>query len=270
MSLEAIRTAPPQPRREPPGRVGRLPAWAYQAIIRTLDVVVAGVVLSAALPFMVLIACLVRLDSPGPALFRHGRVGIDRRRRSDGWQGPERRRTRRSGKPFHLWKFRTMYADSRSRFPERYVYRYSDEELHTLPIKVLVSTHRDPAKLDGPVQSSDAGPRDPRLTRVGRWLRRASLDELPNLINVLAGDLHLVGPRPDMEANVPYYSEGQMRKFEVKPGVTGLAQVRGRGLLSFREINEYDLRYIENRCLTLDLRILVETVWVLVRGEGAY
>ncbi len=268
MSPEVIRAAPPQPRREPPGRVGRLPARAYDAIIRTLDVVVAGVVLCAALPFMLLIAWLVKLDSPGPALFLHERVGIDRRRRNDGWRGPERRRTSSSGKPFRLYKFRTMYADSRSRFPERYVYRYSDEELHTLPIKVLVSTHRDPTKLEGPVNVDDAG-LDPRLTRVGRWLRRASLDELPNLINVLTGDLHLVGPRPDMEANVPYYSEGQMQKFSVKPGVTGLAQVRGRGLLSFREINEYDLRYIENRCLTLDLRILVDTVSVLVRGEGA-
>jgi lipopolysaccharide/colanic/teichoic acid biosynthesis glycosyltransferase len=201
-------------------------------------------------------------------LFRHVRIGENRRRRDDPHRGPDRRGKNLFGKPFTLFKFRTMYADARARFPELYEYRYDPHELHTMPIKVLVST-KNPASGPG-VQPAAGLLDDPRLTRVGRWLRRTSLDELPNLLNVLRGDMHLVGPRPDIYENIRYYEPAHLAKLDVRPGVTGLAQVRGRGNLSFHETNEWDLAYVRDRSVWLDLKILAQTLWVSVRGDGAF
>jgi lipopolysaccharide/colanic/teichoic acid biosynthesis glycosyltransferase len=111
---------------------------------------------------------------------------------------------------------------------------------------------------------------DPRVTRVGQWLRRTSLDELPNLFNVLKGDMHLVGPRPDIADNIRHYEPYELRILDVKPGVTGLAQVEGRGLLSFEEINRLDLEYLEARSFWVDARILIRTVVELITARGAY
>ena len=108
------------------------------------------------------------------------------------------------------------------------------------------------------------------MTRVGRWLRRTSLDELPNLFNVLKGDIHLVGPRPDIADNIRFYEPHELRKLDVKPGVTGLAQVEGRGLLSFEETNQMDLKYLEARSFWVDARILVRTFVELIKARGAY
>jgi lipopolysaccharide/colanic/teichoic acid biosynthesis glycosyltransferase len=134
--------------------------------------------------------------------------------------------------------------------------RAAPHELQTLPIKALVGR-------------KDASG-DPRVTRVGRFLRRTSLDELPNFVNVLKGDMHLVGPRPDIEENVRYYAPRHLRKLRVRPGVTGLAQVLGRGHLSFCRTNDLDVHYVEERSLGLDLRILVKTFRVSLKGEGAF
>jgi len=111
---------------------------------------------------------------------------------------------------------------------------------------------------------------DPRVPPVSRWLRRTSLDELPNLFNVLLGDMTLVGPRPDLPVHVRYYRPGQLKKFALKPGITGLAQVRGRGLLSFEETLRYDVEYVEKRSLLLDLQLLLLTVPALLRKDGAF
>jgi lipopolysaccharide/colanic/teichoic acid biosynthesis glycosyltransferase len=111
---------------------------------------------------------------------------------------------------------------------------------------------------------------DPRVTRVGRWLRRTTLDELPNLLNVLNGDLHLVGPRPDIADNIRFYEPNELRILDVKPGVTGLAQVEGRGLLTFEETNRLDLEYLKARSVWLDVRILVRTFVELIKARGAY
>lgn len=183
-----------------------------------------------ALPVIVVTGVLIRLDSPGPIVFRQARVGI-------------------GGIPFTFYKFRTMFADAKERFPELYQYRYDHETVKTMRYKVID---------------------DPRLTRIGRWLRKTSLDELPNLINVVTGDVALVGPRPEIPDLLPYYETWQLKKFSVKPGVTGFAQVNGRGLLTFQEVISEDLRYIETRSLFVDLRTLFETVIEVVRRQGAF
>jgi lipopolysaccharide/colanic/teichoic acid biosynthesis glycosyltransferase len=111
---------------------------------------------------------------------------------------------------------------------------------------------------------------DPRVTRVGRWLRRFSLDELPNLVNVLRGEMAIVGPRPTIQAQVDQYTDRQRRRLEVKPGITGWAQVNGRASLPWDERIELDVWYVDNRSALLDLRILGRTALMLVTGHGLY
>jgi lipopolysaccharide/colanic/teichoic acid biosynthesis glycosyltransferase len=153
-------------------------------------------------------------------------------------RGPAFYRQRRVGKdgvPFELWKLRTMVPGAEAMGAGIYV-------------------------LEG----------DPRITRVGRLLRRLSLDELPNLINVVKGDMAIVGPRPTIQEQVDRYTERQRRRLEAKPGITGWAQVNGRTSLPWPERIELDIWYVENRSLRLDLRILARTVRLLVTGQGLY
>ena len=246
-----------------------------RALTRLLDIGVSSIVLVAIAPLLLVITVLIKLDSPGPAMFRHRRVGINRRGGSDGAHGRRERRSRDGwGKPFTLYKFRTMYGDARERYPELYAYSYEPAELDSLPLKILVSTKQGPQPSDGKLCREKVCGTDPRVTRMGRWLRHTSLDELPNFWNVLKGDMHLVGPRPDIAENIPYYLPRHCRKLDVKPGITGMAQVRGRGMLTFHETNELDTQYVKQhvkqRSLTLDLKILLKTVLVVVRGDGAY
>ncbi len=134
----------------------------------------------------------------------------------------------------------------------------------------------DMYKLRTMVSGSDSGPDlplsqgDPRITRVGALLRRYSLDELPNLVNVLRGEMAIVGPRPTIPPQVERYTDRQRRRLEVKPGLTGWAQVNGRVSLSWPERIELDVWYVDHRSLWLDLRILVKTLWLLVSGHGLY
>jgi lipopolysaccharide/colanic/teichoic acid biosynthesis glycosyltransferase len=131
-------------------------------------------------------------------------------------------------------------------------------------------------KLRTMVVGSDQGPDlplaqgDPRITRAGAWLRRYSLDELPNLVNVLRGEMAIVGPRPTIPPQVERYTSHQRRRLEVKPGLTGWAQVNGRVALSWPERIELDIWYVDHRSFWLDLRILAKTVWLLVSGHGLY
>jgi lipopolysaccharide/colanic/teichoic acid biosynthesis glycosyltransferase len=145
------------------------------------------------------------------------------------------RRVGRHGQPFDLWKLRTMVPGAEAMGAGIYV-------------------------LEG----------DTRITRVGRRLRRFSLDELPNLINVLKGDMAIVGPRPTIQEQVDRYTERQRRRLEVKPGITGWAQVNGRTSLPWPERIELDVWYVENRSLRLDLRILARTARLLATGRGLY
>jgi lipopolysaccharide/colanic/teichoic acid biosynthesis glycosyltransferase len=145
------------------------------------------------------------------------------------------RRVGRGGEPFELWKLRTMVPGAESMGAGVYV-------------------------VEG----------DPRITRTGRLLRRFSLDELPNLINVVRGEMAIVGPRPTVQEQVDRYTDRQRRRLEVKPGITGWAQVNGRTSLPWPERIELDVWYVEHRSLRLDLRILARTVRLLATGHGLY
>jgi lipopolysaccharide/colanic/teichoic acid biosynthesis glycosyltransferase len=197
---------------------------------RLVESVLAATVLVLTLPIMLLIALIVRLDSPGPVVFRQVRVG-------------------RHGKLFRFWKFRTLYVDARERWPHLYSYRYTADEVAALHFKLK---------------------NDPRVTRVGRWLRKSTLDELPNLWNVLTGEVALVGPRPEIPEMLPYYDDEGLKKFSVRPGITGLAQVRGRGDLSFRDTVNFDVEYVRTRSVRLDLEILTRTLICTVLRKGAF
>lgn len=203
---------------------------SYQIAKRAIDLVGSVVLLVVATPVMLVLAALIRLDSPGPAVFRQTRVT-------------------RGGRHFRFYKFRTMYVDARERFPELYAYRYADSEFDEAFYKLAD---------------------DPRNTRVGRWLRRTTLDELPNLFNVLLGDLSLVGPRPELPELVRYYRPEELACFFTKAGLTGLAQVAGRSLLTVRERLTLDLRYVAHQTVLLDLRILAKTVLVVLTQRGAF
>ena len=202
----------------------------YRAAVRALDIVLGVVSLVLASPILLVLALAVRLDSPGPALFKQARVG-------------------RGGREFTLWKFRGMYVDAAQRWPEMYAYKYSPEEVPTLRF------HPDV---------------DPRITRVGAFIRRTSLDELPNLVNVVKGDMSLVGPRPEIPEMMPYYGDAAALLLSVKPGVTSLPKVTGRDQLTFSETLALDLDYVRSRSLSLDLRILGRTALTLLRDGWAH
>jgi lipopolysaccharide/colanic/teichoic acid biosynthesis glycosyltransferase len=183
---------------------------------RLLDIVLSAAALVLLAVPMLAIAIWIRLDSPGPAIFRQSRAG-------------------RGGRPFTMLKFRTMRTDA------------------------------DPYG-----QSPDSG-EDPRLTRSGRFLRETSLDELPQLLNVLAGQMSLVGPRPLYERQAREWTPRQRRRLDVRPGITGYAQVHGRGEIPIEDKIELDLHYIEHRSLWMDLKILARTaLGSLGRREGIY
>lgn len=186
---------------------------------RAIDLVVAFVLLVLASPLLLVTTLAIRFDSPGPALFRQVRVG-------------------RHGRHFEIYKFRGMYVDAQQRFPDMYAYQYSPEEIPSLRF------HPD---------------NDPRITRVGAFIRRTSLDELPNLVNVIKGDMSLVGPRPEIPEMIHYYGEATGLLLTVKPGVTSLPKVTGRDQLTFAETLALDLEYVRSRSLLLDLKILVRT-----------
>jgi lipopolysaccharide/colanic/teichoic acid biosynthesis glycosyltransferase len=211
-------------------RVGAAGQTCPSRIVRATEIVLAMMALALLSPLLAVIAVVVRLDSPGPCLFWQPRVG-------------------RGGRLFHFVKFRTLYSDARARWPDLYAYRYSADEIASLHFKLR---------------------NDPRVTRVGQWLRRSTLDELPNLWNVIVGDVALVGPRPEIPEMLPYYAPIELAKFSVRPGITGLAQVRGRGDLSFRETVRLDLEYVRTRNLWLDLGILGRTVVCTVLRRGAF
>jgi exopolysaccharide biosynthesis polyprenyl glycosylphosphotransferase len=191
-----------------------------------LDRVLAAVVFVLTLPLLLAIVLMIRLTSPGPALFRQTRIGRD-------------------GREFTLLKFRSMYADAEAR---RAALLARNERAEGLLFKI-----RD----------------DPRVTPVGRWLRKFSLDELPQLINVLTGRMSLVGPRPPLPEEVALYQDDVRRRLLVKPGLTGLWQISGRSDLDWDESVRLDLRYVENWSFTLDLMILWKTMSTVARGRGA-
>jgi lipopolysaccharide/colanic/teichoic acid biosynthesis glycosyltransferase len=203
-------------------------------LMRSLDIVVAGVLLIALSPLLLVVALLVRLDSRGPAIFRQERIG-------------------RNLKPFKVAKFRTM----RNGVPA---------DPHRAHVEEMIREQDDANGTPRPMMKLQA---DPRITKIGGFLRRTSVDELPQLWNVLRGEMSLVGPRPPIQYEVDAYPARAFRRFAVRPGLTGLWQVRGRSLVTFSEMIDLDTEYVETRSLLLNLKILVLTVPTVLHGKGA-
>lgn len=202
------------------------PDALHRMLKRTFDVTAAAFMLIVTAPVLVVTALAIRLESPGPILFRQQRLGKD-------------------GKPFTILKFRSMRHDA-----ER-----------------LLALLRNQNEASGPIFKMR---RDPRVTRVGRIIRKLSIDELPQLWNVMRGDMSLVGPRPPLASEVAEYDAWHHRRLEVMPGITCLWGVSGRSALEFDEMVMLDLYYIDNWSLGLDLGILLRTALVLLRPSGAY
>jgi lipopolysaccharide/colanic/teichoic acid biosynthesis glycosyltransferase len=237
----------------------RDPRWITLAY-RSIEIVIALIGLSVTLPIMLLEAIIIRLDSPGPALFFQRRVARSKKMRgSELLNNPDILPPGDAFDPdkyyyvprtFTFIKFRTMYYDAKTRFPELYRYQYTTQE----------SFLNNYYKLED----------DPRVTRAGRWLRRLTVDEFPNFWHVLTGSVGLVGPRPELPEYLPYYTPDQMRKFVVRPGITGLAQTNGRSLLTIGDIIAWDLKYVDSRSVLLDIQIILRTIWLVLTRRGAF
>lgn len=192
-----------------------LPGALYEVTKRISDLFLSTIALVVSAPVMVFIALVIRLDSPGPAVFRHQRVG-------------------KNGKIFAMYKFRTMYIDTSEYAP-------------------------------APTNSGDE-----RVTKLGRFLRKLSLDELPQLFNILKGEMSLVGPRPEQPFIVEKYSRKEKKRLIARPGLSGLWQVSGRMDIPPQEMMRFDLLYIEKRSFLFDLLILLRTIPAVISGRGAY
>jgi lipopolysaccharide/colanic/teichoic acid biosynthesis glycosyltransferase len=212
---------------------------------RCTDVCLASLLLVLLLPLLLLIAVLIKLDSAGPVFFTHERVGAKRERgnRQAFWVV----------KNFGMHKFRSMFQNADSRVHEAYIRDFVEGRVHP---------------------SEESGGKfklrnDARVTRIGRLLRRTSLDELPQLFNVLKGQMSLVGPRPVPPYEVACYRNGEHKRLTALPGITGLWQVNGRCQVSFEEMIRMDLEYIRQASFWLDLQILFLTIPAVLSGIGA-
>jgi exopolysaccharide biosynthesis polyprenyl glycosylphosphotransferase len=202
---------------------------------RTSDIVIATLTLAVLSPFWLLISLLIKFDSKGPVFYAQERVGMD-------------------GRIFVVYKFRTMRTNS-------------DSEIHREYQRKFIAGHAE-ANVGDDEKPAYKLRDDPRITRVGRLLRRFSLDEVPQLFNVLRGDMSIVGPRPPIPYEVEAYELRHRKRLDMKPGLTGLWQVSGRNRLPFEEMVKLDLFYIENWSLLFDLKIILRTVMVMLRGDG--
>jgi exopolysaccharide biosynthesis polyprenyl glycosylphosphotransferase len=200
---------------------------ANQLLKRVFDLVGASTLLALLLPLFLVTAIAIRVDSPGPVLFRQRRAGL-------------------AGRSFTILKFRSMVLDAESRLAE--LTRHADAGN-----EVLFKLRRDP-----------------RVTPVGRIIRRFSIDELPQLLNVITGSMSLVGPRPPLMTEIQLYGPEARRRLLVKPGMTGLWQVSGRSNLAWDETVRLDMYYVENWSITTDLAILWRTAKAVLKSDGAY
>jgi exopolysaccharide biosynthesis polyprenyl glycosylphosphotransferase len=205
---------------------------------RVFDILISSILVLLLLPLFGIVALLIKVFSPGPVFFRQTRAG-------------------RNGSPFAFYKFRTMRTDT-------------DDQLHREYATNFISgkdLRFEAEKADKPVYKMT---RDPRVTSIGLILRKTSLDELPQLYNVLRGEMSLVGPRPPIVYELQHYKEWHKRRLEAKPGLTGLWQVSGRSEVPFNEMVLLDLYYIDHWSLKLDFEILLRTIPVILFGRGAY
>ena len=234
-STEPAASARLRPRRPQPSTaawsprplvVGEPATAALSRAKQTLDRTCAALGLVLLLPFLLLVALAIRIQSNGPALYRQQRIGL-------------------GGKAFMIWKFRTMTVDA-------------DQHLQGLL--------RHHGRAGVPLFKV---PEDPRITALGRRLRRHSIDELPQLVNVVLGDMSLIGPRPQRPDEVALYRQEHTARLQVRPGLTGLWQVHGRSELAWEDAVELDLEYVRAWSLRLDARILARTARVVLQGDGA-
>ena len=212
---------------------------SYPIFKRCLDLLVSVLALLVLAPLLAAIAAAIKLDSPGPVFAIQNRTG-------------------RGGRTFRFYKFRSMtsgvdHTQEHRKFAEAYINGHAD----------LASVDQNGRPLYKPASNGHT------VTRVGRWLRQTSIDELPQLLNVLKGDMSLVGPRPTMDYETALYTDRHRQRLAAVPGLTGWAQIHGRSGLSFDEIVTLDIEYIERRSLGLDLRVLFATVPVVLKAEHA-
>ncbi len=203
---------------------------------RSFDLLAASLLTLALLPLLAVIALLVKRSSPGPVLFVQERLG-------------------RNGRPFRFYKFRSMRHDS-------------DDAIHRQFAAMFINGDNDGCHERNGGKQLFKMEQDPRITRIGYWLRRTSLDELPQLFNILQGDMSLVGPRPPISYEIENYQPWHLERLKVTPGLTGLWQVMGRSQVSFDEMVHLDLHYINHWSLPLDMKILLRTIPVVMRGTG--
>ena len=198
---------------------------------RAFDVAASLAAIVVLSPLLLLIALLVRLESPGPALFRQERLGRDLR-------------------PFWMYKFRSMHHEA-------------GDSLHREAVKRTAESKR---REIGTFKSLD----DPRVTRVGRFIRAWNLDELPNLINIIRGDMSVVGPRPALDYELPYYKDWFYKRFAVRPGLTGLWQVKRADAEDFDEMIRMDVEYVQAMSFWTDLWLVALTIPSIIREKGAF
>lgn len=232
------------PRKTEIDQIGALPmitlfrsplSRAARVLKRALDLTIASLTILVFLPLWLIFALLIKLNSKGSIFFKQERVGMD-------------------GRIFLLYKFRTMHNDA-------------DDSEHREYQRLFIAGRAE-ANIGDEERPVYKQQKDSRVTRVGRWLRRLSLDELPQLLNVLSGEMSIVGPRPPIPYEVEAYELWHRKRLDMKPGMTGLWQVSGRNHLPFDEMVRLDLFYIENWSLLLDLQIILRTLPVILRGEA--
>ena len=214
-----------------------LDGWG-RIVKRVFDLVASIFGLIVLSPLFAAIAILIKITDPGSVYYRHKRLS-------------------RAGKVIYVYKFRSM----KTRFSKGKFKGLNDIEVfQALGRDDLIDEFRRDQKVK----------RDPRVSAIGGFLRRSSLDELPQLINILRGDISLVGPRPIVESELKKYGSGRHTLLSLKPGLTGLWQVSGRNDISYDERVKLDLYYIENWSLWLDIRIILRTIWIVLTNKGAY
>jgi exopolysaccharide biosynthesis polyprenyl glycosylphosphotransferase len=198
------------------------------------DVAVASLSLLILSPILLVIAILVKRSGPGPVLFCQQRIGKD-------------------GTPFNFYKFRSMVNNS-------------DDAIHRQFAAMFINGGDIPTANSSVFKMTD----DPRITRIGKWLRKTSMDELPQLLNILKGEMSIVGPRPPIAYELDHYQPWHYERLRVSPGLTGLWQVSGRSNVPFEEMVRLDIHYINNWTLWNDLKIICKTVPVVINGDGGY
>lgn len=222
----------------------------YYCVKEFLEGLISILILILISPLLLLIAIIIKLDSPGPVFFIQTRVGSQRKQTKEG--------LRWERKDFKFIKFRTMVHNA-------------DISIHKAYVQALIENNE--TRMDEIQQEKTTIRKlihDPRVTRIGRYIRKLSLDEFPQFFNVIRGDMSIVGPRPALPYEVDVYKPWQLGRLQAKPGITGLQQVKARCITSFDDQVKYDLDYIQRQSLIVDLKIVIQTPLAIIKTKGAH